>query len=329
MKILFENTNIPVNAKIKMNYLSLERLKSYLYKITFDTLPKDVLIDTPIGGACTSFVKDGKLYRNLDWGYDNIAEFKVICKGFKGMAFIPGLNDGKLNEYLLSQLPYHINDGINEDGIMVSSHVLFNDWEFKGSGTKSVSLTKIPYIVLSTLHSMNDISSLQAYLNNIQVNAYLQKAEYLMQFLVTDGTTTYVITPGEYGYELVDISALPQLTNFKWINKAAVELTDEGLQTRPTGIERWNAIADDATLEDLRFTLAYESADRLSEFIGEGNTTKSSTTEELTAIYNLARAEYLQRKRDGKTWHTMHSVIYSSAGMEELYTQENFKMKEN
>lgn len=329
MKILFDNTNIPVHAQIYSDILSLERMKSYLYKITFDTIPEDKLAEVPVGGACTSFVKSDKLYRNLDWSYGELAEFYVICKGFKGMAFIPGLEDGKLNEFMLGQLPYHINDGINEDGIMVSSHVLYNDWNYKGSGNKSVPLTKIPYIVLSTLHSMDDISSLETYLSNIQINKYLLKSEYLMQFLVTDGTTTYAITPNTNGYELVNISELPQLANFKWLNKAEIELTDADLQLRPTGVERWNAIANDATLEDLRFSLAYESADRLSEFIGEGNTTKNSTTEQLTAIYNLAHAEYLQRKRDDKTWHTLHSVVYSAAGMEELYTQENFKMKEN
>ena len=63
---------------------------------------------------------------------------------------------------------------------------------------------------------------------------------------------------------------------------------------------------------------------RLSEFIGLRDTTKDSTDEELAAIYTDARELYLDRERDGKTWHTMHSVVYDSHGIESLCIQENW-----
>ena len=307
----------------KPNYSSLERLGSYLYKISFDNLPEENGTPGVIAG-CTSFVRDGKLFRNLDWNYDNAAEFIIECKGFKGMSMVPGLNDGELDESLINQLPYHINDGKNEDGIMVSSHVLVNDFEYSGSGDRSVPLTKLPYLILSNLKSMDDISSLQDYLDNINVNQYLIEAGYVMQFMVTDGVTTYVIVPSEEGYQLIDATENPKMTNFKWVNRALVNRDDEDIQSHPTGIERFNLIDDEVTLEDLRFTLAYESPDRLSEFIGLRDTDKYSTDEELLEIYETAHQMYLERTRDGSLWQTMHSVVYSKNGMDSLNVQENY-----
>lgn len=78
------------------------------------------------------------------------------------------------------------------------------------------------------------------------------------------------------------------------------------------------------SLEDLRFTKAYEAPTRLSEFIGIDGTTKDSTDAELEAIYELARAKYLTRTRNGELWQTVHSVIYSEKGIEHLWTQEDW-----
>lgn len=300
-------------------YTSLDRLGSYLYKISFGELPEEKDISTNFISGCTSYVKDGKLYRNLDWDYDNTIEFLVQCKGFKGMAFIPGITD-ELENDILSQLPYHINDGINDDGIMVSSHVLYNDFEYEYDG--EIPLSKIPFLILTQLHSMNDILSLQPYLSNIKVNQTLQQAEYLMQYLITDGTTTYLATPSDTGYELIDISSNPKITNFKWVNRATVSRNDADIQRRPTGIERFNMIPAD--LKDLKFTNAYISPNRLSEFIGIRETTKESTDEELLDIYNIAHQMFLERTRDGSTWQTLHSIVYSKNGIESLSVQENY-----
>ena len=252
---------------------------------------------------------------------------KVLSDAILSQADMHALYGGVVPEIASRKHIEAMLKGVNEDGIMVSSHVLYNDWNFKGSGKKNVPLTKIPFIILSKLHSIDDISMLQEYLDNIQVNNYLKNAEYLMQYLVTDGTTSYVISPSENGYEIIDISELPQLANFKWLNKAEIDLSDPDLQLRPTGVERWNLIASNPTLEDLRFTKAYESDDRLSEFIGINHTTKESSEDDLRVIYQKAHNIYVDRERDGKTWQTVHSVVYSSAGIEELYTQENYRYK--
>lgn len=311
----------------KNEYVSLERLGNYLYKITFDTVPeyKDS-ISPSVGGGCSSFVRDGKLYRNLDWNYDNTAEFLVVCKDFTGMSFIIGVDDDEeLDKTKLGQMPYHINDGVNNDGIMVSSHVLFNDWSYAGSGEKTHSITLLPYYILTNLHDISTIeTTLSDYLNNLSIPSTLIAMHYLMQFVVTDGTTTYIVTPKSdgTGYEIVNATSNPKLTNFKWVSGATVSRSD--LQEHPTGVERWNEITEDTTLEDLRFTIAYEENSRLSEFIGLRGTTKDSTDEELQSIFETAAGLYAIRSRNGELWQTCHSVVYSAKGIESLHVQEDF-----
>ena len=307
-------------------YVSLERNGEYLYTVTFDTLPEETTPTNTPAGACTSFVRDGKLYRNLDWYYNENVSFRVVTKDFEGMSFASGLTSTTLDDEKIAQLPYQIVDGVNRHGIMVSTHVLYNDWGATGTGT--IPLTKLPFIVLSQVSSMATLETeLGDTLSNMYVPQAMVDAEYLIQVLVTDGTTTYVLRPGsapDQSYEAIDITSNPKLTNFRWVDQTTVVRNGNYMQNRPTGVERWNEIDSDVTLEDLRFTKAYEASTRLSEFIGIDDTDKDSTDAELTAIYDLAHAEYLIRQRDGKLWQTMHSVVYGTNGIERLYVQEDW-----
>lgn len=297
-------------------YLSLERLRAYLYRVTFDSLAEDNGGDNPAIGGCSAYVADGKLYRNLDFYYDEAASFIVRTKDFEGMSFATGLNDGEMDDALIAQLPYRMVDGVNNNGIKVTTHILFNDWDWKGNG--KTPITRIPYLVLSKVRSMATIAS---DLGNVLNDLYAPESmgEYLIQFLITDGTTTYALLPSEDGYTLEDATSNPKMTNFRWV--ADAQVTRGSLQGRPTGVERFNLMP--CPLGNLRFTLCYESNDRLSEFIGIDHTTKDSTDAELEEIYQKAHALYLERKRDGQTWQTMHSVVYGK-DMEELFIQEDW-----
>ena len=304
-----------------MTYSSLKKLAPYLYEVKFDTLPEQGSASTLTGG-CSSYVKNGKLYRNFDWNYDERATFHVKCKDFEGMGAIDGLNDSTLDESLIGQLPYHLADGRNKYGIMVSEHVLFNDWNWQSAGETEIET--LPYYILSNMRTMDEIEeTLENVLNNLHVPGKLSEMGYLLQFLVTDGEKTVAILPPESeegAYVIVDISDNPKMSNFRWTNKKQVLRTE--LQTRPNGVKRWNAMPTD--LENLRFTVAYEAPTRLSEFIGIDGTTKESTDAELTEIYNSAHEIYLTRTRNGETWQTAHSVVYSAKGLEELYVQEDW-----
>ncbi len=304
-------------------YQSLARRDEYLYEITFAQLPDYIPANAaPIGG-CTSFVRNGRLYRNLDWKYDDTPSFIVRTKDFDGMAFNSAVNDSSMSDTALGQLPYMVVDGVNRHGIMGSVHVLYNDFDWHGDG--NIPLTKVMYEILTRVTSMQSIQSeLSPIIGDIATTPALDAAEYLLQFVITDGVTSYVLTPTSDGYELVDITANPKLANFKWVADAEVERDAVNMQLRPTGVERWNLIGEDTELSDLRFTKCYESADRLSEFVGIDDTTKDSTDAELTTVYNLAHTAYSTRTRNGQLWQTMHSVVYGANGMENLWCQEKW-----
>ena len=307
----------------------IKRLGEYLYEATFDFIPEyKVLNVNPIIGGCTSFVRDRKLYRNLDWNYDNTAEFHIICKNFEGIGFIQGMNDGEIDREKVAQLLYHLVDGRNKYGIMVSTHILFNDWSYDGNGERNISITTLPFHILNELHNIEDIENvLNPYLLNIKIPDQLKEMGYLIQYLVTNGTTTYAILPPESSdgfYSIVNITSNPKLTNFRWVNRANISRSDEDIQLHPTGIERWNSVNNNTILSDLRFTKAYEEPTRLSEFIGLRNTDKNSTDAELTEIYAIAHEKYQTRTRNGELWQTVHSVIYSADKIEHLWVQENY-----
>lgn len=305
-----------------MIYSSLKKLAPYLYEITFDALPSQGSA-SPVIGGCSSYVTNGKLFRNFDWNYNEQASFHVICKGFEGMGAIEGLTDSELDEELLGRLPYNLSDGKNKYGIMVTEHVLYNDWQWAGSGSRNMA--EIPYLILSGIKSVNELpQKLGGILSDLYIPAALADSEYLLQFMVTDGEKTYAIMPPENSsgaYEIVDISANPKMANFRWVNKPQVHRAE--LQTRPNGVERWNAMP--TKLENLRFTRAYEAPVWLSEFIGINGTTKDTTDAELLTIYEQAHELYRHRTRNGETWQTVHSVVYSANGMEELFIQEDWK----
>lgn len=320
-----DKTSDELGIEPKHYYRSLERLRRYLYRVTFDALPEDNGSEGPVLGGCSSYVKDGRLHTNYDWNYDNTASFIIRTRDFEGQSMVEGLNDGALNEDLIAQLPYRVHRSVNNHGISVATHVLYNDWQWTGCGEKNISITRLAFLVLSRVRSMATIAEdLNGVLDNLYCPEGLAELEYLLQFIVTDGTTTYVIIPptsANQSYELVNATTNPKMSNFRWVNRATVARTDNDIQRRPTGIERYNAMP--CPLEELRFTKAYETPARLSEFIGLRGTTKDSTDAELLAIYEDARALYLDRQRDGQTWQTVESSVYGER-LNSLYIQENW-----
>ena len=320
-----DKTGEELGLENRHSYLSIERLRKYLYRVTFDALPEDNGSESPVVGGCSSYVKDGKLYSNYDWNYDNTASFIVRTRDFEGQSMVEGLTDGNLNEELIAQLPYRIHRGVNNHGIKVATHILYNDWGWTGVGERNIKLTRLPFLILTKVKSMATIAQdLSGVIDNLYCPEGLAALGYLLQVLVTDGTTTYAILPPTSegrSFVLQNITSNPKLANFRWVARSEVSRTDGDIQTRPTGIERFNMMP--CPLEDLRFTKAYESPDRLSEFIGLRGTTKESSEAQLLELYNLARTEYLRRARDGKTWQTVESAVYG-AGMESLWIQENW-----
>lgn len=319
-------------------YKSLRRLASYAYEVTFDTIPEDTDANLFTASGCSSVVSNGRLYSNLDWKYNNNVIFHVKCNGFEGMAFSDRLTEGALDDDLIGQLPYHIRDGRNDAGIMVATHVVYNDLAWSGASSGAlftrIPITKLPYKVLTEVSDMSAFESWCTANLPAFYDGWLGRLEtYALQFIVTDGTTTYVITmtgrPPFASLVCVNATNNPKLTNFYWINQSTISSRSSLSQEHPTGIERWNALRTWGVpdMAGIRFTQSYERTDRLSDFIGESGTTKDSTDEELLAIRDLAYAAYQNRTRNGETWQTVYSVVYSPNKLETLYIQEDFETK--
>lgn len=319
-------------------YKSLRRLASYTYEVTFDTIPEDTDANLFTASGCSSVVSNGRLYSNLDWKYNNNVIFHVKCNGFEGMAFSDRLTEGALDDDLIGQLPYHIRDGRNDAGIMVATHVVYNDLGWTGASSGAlftrIPITKLPYKVLTEVSNMSAFESWCTANLPQFYDGWLGRLEtYALQFIVTDGTTTYVITmTGTPQFnQLVCVNATnnPKLTNFYWVNQSTISSRASLSQAHPTGIERWNALRTWGVpdMAGIRFTQSYERTDRLSDFIGESGTTKDSTDAELLEIRDLAYTAYQNRTRNGETWQTVYSVVYSPNKLETLYIQEDFETK--
>lgn len=314
-------------------YVYLKQRADYLYEIQFDSYPELTTSPTEIAG-CSTFTKDGKVYRNLDYEYTDNASFIVKTPEFVGMSFADGVLNGQVASWEMNkieQLPNRVVDGINNSGLFISEHVAFNDYGFAGSTDEdAIPLYYVPNLILRNCTTHDELVE-WINENKFKFALYqtLKDTGYILMFFIKIGDKCYSLQPNaSKEYELFNLSGqtTPKLTNFISVGTDTITRTDSRLQSHPTGIERYNLINNGATLEDLKFTQCYVAPDRLSEFIGINNTSKSSSDAELTSIYNSAKNLYDRHIRDGKTWHTMHSVVYNLSNLSlSVCVQENFE----
>lgn len=304
-----ENDNLP--------FTYLKQRGDYLYEIQFDSIPNINNNIPATFGACSTFAKDNKVYRNLDFNYTENASFIVHTPKFKGMSFVDGLHNGKFQDWdmdKVAQLPNRLVDGINDAGLVVTTHLVFNDNLYTSYvGDNAIPIYQIPSLLLSNCNDITNVRNwITLYGSKISIPESMQQNEYTLIFFIKFKDEVYSLQPINGSYGLFDLSTqtIPKLTNFVSLGTDNISKSTFNLQNRPTGLERYNLINSGATLEDLRFTKAYENPDRLSEFIGIDGTTKDSSDNWLTSIYEEAKAIYDIRNRDGQTWQTMHSVIY-------------------
>ena len=197
-----------------INTIQIKRISQYLYEASFITIPQEIPnISEFWGFGGCSFVDNGKLYLNFDSKYNENISFHIYCPDFEGIAFIDGATNQNISDELVSQLPYHIVNGTNSNGIMIASNMIYNDWDIYSDG--NIPLTKLPYLVLNNVKSIDTIYD---DLNEILTDLYIpQSSEKLIQILITDSINTFILRPDIYNigsYELVEISDNAKLSNF-------------------------------------------------------------------------------------------------------------------
>lgn len=343
-------------------YDYLAKIKDYLYDTLYDNTDYEMAykhfaskvpnIIMPV--QCTSVYKDGILGRNFDWTYDENAEFLVKTPrrgSLKATIGIAGglpltkqfVESGTFSE-LYDLVPFYMRDGINEDGLMVSTNVTPNE---HGDNkfvipTENVMTTMctimLPRFVLDNFKTAAEAVGYLEKHAKLFAPAALVNMGYDQQFIIADRDESYIVEFKNGGY---DIKAGNIITNF-YVND--VNFNSDGTVNTPEtaaqghyatqnnvtlhgqGLERYNLVVNEygninsvadmeALLKNLYYTKSYSTSDAPSnpfwytEAVG-GDVTVDS----LPADFAERKAEmgqaFVNRSRNGETWQTVHSIIY-------------------
>lgn len=366
-----EGTEKPEKFKSKTSddiypgyFKKINKIKDYLYEIWYDETDrvyaenylesgKDISC-----GLCSS-VRNGNWYgRNYDWTYDETAEFVVHLQPLSNIRFASiglagGISkltgafvDSKEKNDIYKLIPFMIQDGINEHGLVANMNVVPLD---KGENVSyptvsrhtSVSgLMLVRYILDKFESAVEAVYYIKQFVS-VYFPKKLHDAGYELHYMVADKENTYLLEFINGETVITDISSKPFMTNFYLSD---VKFNDDGSVYSPidfrrdpieennitpygSGLERYNYILknyDDCDsregmrklMTDLSYTRIYtDEVDYkywFTEFVGFGLTVR-----DIPAFYEPvieeAKEYYVNRSRNdgGKTWQTVHSSVYS------------------
>lgn len=336
----------------------LNFIKNYFYEIEYEDIDYEYAYKyfkekQPIVNDFCSSVRNGNWYgRNLDWTYDENAEFLVRTPNIKNryatIGFASGIS-GLTNEIVKSKsyndlykiVPFMLADGINEHGVVANTNVVPLD---KGTTTKTIpkvseeleicSLMLVRYILDHFASAKQAVEYIENYVS-VYMPTGLLNMNYETHLMVADENETYLIE--FYGNETV-VTKLdkPYMTNFYLSD---VSFNEDGKVYTPadehkpsennisdygSGLERYNLIVENynnanskAGMRDLmnklKYTNAYKGAEWYTEFVGINGLTVDSEADDFTSVMEQAATAYQNRVRNGETWHTVHSSVYDIA----------------
>lgn len=282
------NTHKPINftgeskPQIYGSYKTIKPIKNFLYEVEYEDLDYNYAnsyfeqnADIPKFG-CSSVRKGNWYGRNLDWFYNNDAEFIVkvprAVNRYASIGVAGGLS--KLTDSFVNSgefdaayklLPFRMYDGINEHGVFANVNVVPTD---KGYTTGSIpniaTKTSVSGLMLIRyiLDRFNDATTAVSHIMNyvsVFFNKPLWDYGYECHYMIGDLTNTYIL-------EFVDNKAVvvwdshPYMTNFHLHN---VRLNSDNTVYTPatqdsnrdaiitnnitpfgSGLERYNLIAN-------------------------------------------------------------------------------------
>lgn len=342
------------------------KIQPYQYAVHYDQLDYDYAIKFFLNASseasnsgCSSIRKGNQFGRNLDWVYNDQAEFIVtvprIEKRYASIGIagaIPGMTDDvaqqQTNDDIWKLVPFFMQDGINEHGVVVSTNVVPLD---KGANksvpseeqTDEICGTMLVRFILDRFSSAEEAVTYIDKHVSVWFSATLQKLGYEQHYLIADEEKTYVL---EFVNNKAVIIEAPYITNFYLDNvklnadgtvytpatlDAGSPVSDNNITEHGSGLERWNLIAKSYATEDLRsilnalmYTNAYTNNEWLTEFVG-ADLTCASPAEAFADIMAKAKELYINRNRkDSNTWQTVHSVVYDMPSRSlKVIAQEN------
>lgn len=261
-------------------YTKIKKIKNYLYDLQYSVIDYDYALEyfknqsNPINLGGCSVIKNGDFYgRNLDWLYNNNAEFIVRTPNTKdryGSIGIGGGLDKLTNEFVENEtyselykiVPFMLYDGINSCGVVANMNVVPLD-----KGENLVIPTETEEIELCASMLVRYI--LDNFASAIDATDYIQKHAkiyfpkklhdmgYELHFMVADTNECYVI---EFIDNQTVIKEANYMTNFyldgvdfnedgKVYTPYTQTETDNAIDTNHitsngSGLERWNIIVD-------------------------------------------------------------------------------------
>ena len=350
-------TACPAKEK-KMDAPKTEKLTDYLYYMeledyNFFAMPQT---ESPLfSGGCSS-VRKGDLYgRNLDLGYCETPEFIVRINAAPGRFASIGVcadptitvNVKEMTAAELRAMPNITNDGINENGVIISENVVdatgVDDMTGTAPGKEKIHASRVVRYLLDRATSAED-----AVRQMEELNIVGSFSGYGLHWMIADEKDTFIVEIIN-GSLAVSKNESFYMTNF-YLNYgpvkeeqfiAGVPFRDMPLLTDyAIGVERWCSLRgryDTITSEkDMKKALASVSATTMyedatkpawsSECIGDGLTIHSTKAEFEKA---LAEQKRLYEKRDRKNpqgdWITWHSSVYNIKDRTlTLYSQEDY-----
>ena len=337
----FKSINFIKNYFYEIAYENID------YEYANDYLKKKKPI---INGACSSVRNGNWYGRNFDWTYDENAEFLVRTSRANGryasIGLASGINgltndvvkSGVENE-LYKLVPFMMTDGINECGLVANTNVVPTD---KGitTGTSAkiskeveiCSLMLVRYVLDHFVTAKDAAEYIENYMS-VYVPSTLIDMGYETHLMIADEVDTYLVE--FYGNETVITQMTkPYMTNFYLSditlnaddtvytpNDSGHYASENNISENGSGLERYNIIVENYTDADtqsgmrelmnkLKYSKAYEGAEWYTEFVGINGLTVDSEVEDFAEEISYAEKLYEHRIRNGKTWHTAHSVVY-------------------
>ena len=335
-----------------------EKLGDFLYYVEYNDFVPEIAGDmAPIKlhGGCSS-VRNGNFFgRNLDMNYCACPEFVVRMTASEdrfasiGLSANPyiGTNVWEMTDEELLRIPTITNDGINENGVLASVHVVLADGIDDMSGTNDGGRVidgryVVRYVLDHAESAENAVSLLE------QANIVGGFGQYGLHWMIADEKDTYIVEV--IGGKLaVSKNVFSYMTNFYLHYGPVQESQTVGgtdfenlplLNERAIGVERWDYLrlhyAESSTfegmaklMESVKGTTVYSQSEDelwLTEHSGEGLTIHSSREDFLRAA---AEQEEMYRHRDRTDpqgdWVSWHTSVYDIAQKKlTVWSQEDY-----
>ena len=335
-----------------------EKIADYLFYMelddyTFFGMPQN---DSPMFHVGCSSIRKGDLYgRNLDLSYCETPEFVIRVHAKSGRFASIGVcadptitcNVAEMSEAELLSMPNITNDGINENGVIISENVVIaegiDDMRGTAPGREQVHASRVVRYVLDRAASASHAVELMKGIDI--VGGFSGDA---LHWMIADEKDTFVVEI-IHGELAVSRNGYPYMTNF-YLNYGPMqeiqriaenEFRDVPLlNSHAMGVERWCTLRDgyDAigSVQDMAELLAsvdgsalYDDTKhplRYSDCVGDTlpiNGSQTAFDEEMSRQYGYFRQR--DRKAPQSDWFTWHTSVYEIENRAlHVYSQEEY-----